>query len=104
MAIRIDNDSAVFYGNRGVCYRKLGRVSEAIRDYSRAVELEPENTVFHYNRAVAYCDQLDYEQVTTGCFCSTAALLAAHAIHVSGRDRQCSGASREAGKGCRQGS
>ena len=84
MAIRIDNDSAVFYGNRGVCYRKLGRVSEAIRDYSRAVELEPENTVFHYNRAVAYCDQLDYEQVTSCRFCSTAALFAAHAIHVSG--------------------
>ena len=77
MAIRIDNDSAVFYGNRGLCYRKLGRagpglggsgrgagrVAEAIRDYSRAVELEPGNSVFHYNRAVAFCDQLDFDAV-----------------------------------------
>ena len=70
-------------------------MQEAIRDYNRAIEIEPvrfsplseraadttprvclqENTTFHYNRAVAFCDQLDYENAIEVHHCHLELLL-----------------------------
>jgi Tfp pilus assembly protein PilF len=42
------------YNTRGVVYAKLGRYSDAIDDFSRAIELDPHFAGAYTNRALAY--------------------------------------------------
>jgi tetratricopeptide (TPR) repeat protein len=42
------------YVNRGNVRVLLGRLDEAIRDYSKAIELAPGDPDTYYNRALAY--------------------------------------------------
>lgn len=49
--------------NRAMAFRKLGRFKEAIKDCNRAIQLEPENGFFYYNRALAQFDLGLYEEV-----------------------------------------
>lgn len=41
-----------FFSNRGAACKGLGRLDDAIRNYERARELEPENAAFVYNLAI----------------------------------------------------
>jgi len=45
---------AVTYNNRGTAYYKLNRHEEAIRDYSKAIELDPKDAGAYYNRGTAF--------------------------------------------------
>ena len=40
-------------GNRGFCFRKLGRIEEALEDYNDALAYEKENAQHYYERALA---------------------------------------------------
>jgi tetratricopeptide (TPR) repeat protein len=39
-AISLESDNPLFWHNRGFCYRNMGKFSDAIKDYSRAIDLE----------------------------------------------------------------
>ena len=43
----------MLYCNRGIVNRKKGELARAIVDYHKAIELEPELTQAHANRALA---------------------------------------------------
>ena len=43
---------AVF--NRAFAYDKLNNYKLAVRDYTRAIELQPENAYAYYNRGIAH--------------------------------------------------
>jgi lipoprotein NlpI len=45
---------AVFYNNRGLAYARTRRIPDAIEDFVRAIELDPDYKDAHYNRALAY--------------------------------------------------
>ena len=53
---------AVAYNNRGNVYRNLGQYQQAIADYDKAIELNPNDAVAHNNRGHAYADQGQYQQ------------------------------------------
>jgi tetratricopeptide (TPR) repeat protein len=55
-------DFAAAYNNRGIAYMKAGHLAEAIRDYSRAIELQPGYADAFENRASAYAQNGQYEQ------------------------------------------
>jgi len=48
------NEHAEAYYNRGVAYAKLGEHKRAIKDYDRAIELNPEDAEAYINRGLAY--------------------------------------------------
>ncbi|MGB7531348.1 MAG: tetratricopeptide repeat protein, partial [Halobacteriota archaeon] len=45
---------AVIYSNRGVAYHELKPHEEAIEDYNKAIELNPNFTEAYNNRGIAY--------------------------------------------------
>ena len=47
-------DEAVGYTARATARAALGKYEEAVTDYDKAIELEPENHHFHSGRAIAY--------------------------------------------------
>ena len=49
--IRINPDDKVALWNRGVAHDKLGATNEAIADYSRVLELDPDSFSAAYARA-----------------------------------------------------
>lgn len=53
--IAIYPDSApIAYTNRGIALGQAGKVEDAIRDLSRAIEIKPNMTEAYYNRALGY--------------------------------------------------
>lgn len=46
-----------------MAFRKLGRCREAIKDCNRAIQIDPQNGHFYYNRALAQYDLGFYEEV-----------------------------------------
>ena len=42
------------YTNRGVAYVELGNFRQAISDYDRAIEINPEYAMAYNNRGIAY--------------------------------------------------
>jgi tetratricopeptide (TPR) repeat protein len=44
----------VAYNNRGLAYADLGQYKQAIKDYDRAIELNPEDAKAYNNRGIAY--------------------------------------------------
>ena len=57
MAIRLDsstgNNVAKHIGHRGYCYRSLGRLQEALKDYNEAIRIsQSENAQYYYERAL----------------------------------------------------
>jgi len=46
--------TAADYTNRGLTYSQLSRYEEALRDYVRAIELEPNNAKIYSNRGATY--------------------------------------------------
>ena len=49
-AIRGDPSNAIFYHNRGYCFRNMGRFAEAIEDYTAATRLDPLYVAAYNNR------------------------------------------------------
>ena len=50
------------YFNRGFVFNKIEKFEFAISDYTRAVELEPQNPFTYFNRAIAFEKINDYEK------------------------------------------
>lgn len=42
------------FNNRAYCYAKLGQYQEAIRDYTRVIQLDGENIHALHNRGISY--------------------------------------------------
>ena len=55
--LRIDPLAADGLVNRGNTYKEIGRVSEAIQDYIRAINIRPNMAEAHANLASAYKDR-----------------------------------------------
>ena len=55
--LRIDPLAADGLVNRGNTYKEIGRVSEAIQDYIRAINIRPTMAEAHANLASAYKDR-----------------------------------------------
>lgn len=55
--LRIDPLAADGLVNRGNTYKEIGRVSEAIQDYLRAITVRPTMAEAHANLASAYKDR-----------------------------------------------
>lgn len=53
---------AGFYTKRGVEFQLNGQCEEAISDYNKAVEIDPEYALAYFNRGVAHFKKGDYEK------------------------------------------
>ena len=59
-AIRLEA-AAVYFCNRGMTLRKLGRLRESLLDYDRAIDLDRDNGNYYFNRALVYYEMEQYE-------------------------------------------
>jgi len=50
------------YFNLGVCYQSIGRISEAIKNYSTAIKLNQKDAGAYNNRGIAYANKGDPDQ------------------------------------------
>lgn len=48
--------------NRGFAYDKLGQFDLAIKDYSKAIAIEPKNAFTYYNKGISLDRRGDYDQ------------------------------------------
>lgn len=55
------------HNNLGVCYQRMGRITEAIRCYERAQELSPEDVDSGNNLQKAYSERVGGENAETHC-------------------------------------
>lgn len=55
-------DNAALYYNQGVARYEKGDYAEAIKDYTKAIELNPRYADAHYNRGIAYDDKGEYDR------------------------------------------
>lgn len=61
----MSNPSAEQWKNNGNAAFQKGNNAEAIKCYSKAVELDPNNHVYYTNRATAYASAQDWEKALT---------------------------------------
>jgi tetratricopeptide (TPR) repeat protein len=52
VAIRLDGSNAAALNNRGYAWRKLGQYDRAVEDYSRSLQIDPDNIKTYNNRCV----------------------------------------------------
>lgn len=50
------------YNNRGLAYRKKGDADRAVKDYNRAIKLDPEHASAYYNRGLVSYDKGKFDQ------------------------------------------
>ena len=55
------------YTNRGTTYSKKGNYREAIREYDKAIQVNPSYTAAYYNRSVAYTKTKKYDRAIDDC-------------------------------------
>ncbi len=60
--LRVTRDNYLGYYIRGITYFNLGQYRQAIQDFNRAIELDPQYEVAYLNRGVAYEKLGDYQQ------------------------------------------
>jgi tetratricopeptide (TPR) repeat protein len=58
---------AATYNNRGIAYKNLGRYQDAIRDYTRALSIDPDNASAYINRGFAYDELGRYQDAIRDC-------------------------------------
>ena len=51
-------DDAEVYLNRGVSYFGVNRIDDAINDFTKAIELDPQLGPAYHNRGLAYCKKM----------------------------------------------
>jgi tetratricopeptide (TPR) repeat protein len=44
----------MYVNNRGIVYSDMGDIDQAMANFEKAIELDPEFTLAHYNRGLAY--------------------------------------------------
>lgn len=59
--IELEPANAV-YKDRAFSYSKLGKFEESIKDYSKAIELDPNDFQSYYERALSYVDIKEYDK------------------------------------------
>ncbi len=52
-----NKESSTFYFNRGIAKSKQNKLEESIRDYNKAIELNPNYINAYFNRGVVYGKQ-----------------------------------------------
>jgi tetratricopeptide (TPR) repeat protein len=55
------------YTKRGTTYSKKGNYNEAIREYDKAIEVNPSYAIAYYNRSVAYTKTGQYDRAINDC-------------------------------------
>jgi tetratricopeptide (TPR) repeat protein len=50
------------YCNRGTAYSENGEYDQAVPDFNKAIELNPEFADAYYNRAVVRCHKKEYDK------------------------------------------
>jgi tetratricopeptide (TPR) repeat protein len=60
----IDHDPHAYraYNDRGVAYKRLGRLDRALQDYNRALEIRPDYATALNNRGVLHLEKGDYKK------------------------------------------
>ncbi|WP_047546360.1 tetratricopeptide repeat protein [Psychroserpens sp. Hel_I_66] len=61
-AIIVDSSYSEFYNNRGLLFYKLKKDEKAIIDYEKAIELDPNQPVYHANLALVYFYQDTFDK------------------------------------------
>ena len=56
------HEKARAYVQRGIAYGKKGEYDQAIADFAKALELEPNNVSAYLNRGIAYIEKNDHDQ------------------------------------------
>ncbi len=62
-----DPKLALAHTSRGTAYLKKGQYNEAIREYNKALEINPNGTVAYYNRSIAYTRTGQYDKAVSDC-------------------------------------
>ncbi len=62
---RKQRKSASDYNTQGLANQKRGEYDAAIRDYAKAIKLDPKSTVFYLNRGLAYVERGEYNKAIT---------------------------------------
>ncbi len=63
---QIDFNADAYY-NRGVAHGKVRNYMQAISDFDRAIEIDPEYSAAYYNRSLAYGKLGNYKQAIADC-------------------------------------
>ena len=58
----VKTDDAKVYLNRGVAYFGVNRIDDAIKDFTKAIQLDPELGAAYHNRGLAYCKKIRPDQ------------------------------------------
>jgi tetratricopeptide (TPR) repeat protein len=54
--------TAQYYNNRGISYRKLEEYGKVVADYTKAIELNPDDAVYYGNRGFSYAKLEEHEK------------------------------------------
>jgi len=54
-AISLNSKNINLYNGRGIALRKQGKLGEAVANYLKALNIQPNDPNLHYNLAKAYC-------------------------------------------------
>jgi STIP1 family protein 1 len=52
MAIQEDNNQSIFYSNRAICYKNIGKMNEAMDDAQNAIEIDEKNIKAQFIMAI----------------------------------------------------
>ena len=55
-------DLARGYNNRGGAYHKIGKCDLAIKDFTKVIELKPDDVMAYTNRALTFEEKGDFRQ------------------------------------------
>jgi len=62
-----DSKPELAHTNQGTTYSKKGKYNEAIREYDKAIEINPSYALAYYNRSVAYTKTRQYDKAINDC-------------------------------------
>jgi Flp pilus assembly protein TadD len=58
-------ENPVFYQNRACCLRNMGKLDQAVHDFTEALALDPANPLIHSNLGLLYRKMQKHDQATT---------------------------------------